>query len=300
MTVFKALSGNFTKNAEDDYKGTVDASLTARAVKGSETDENYEFHTTVKPGNGKAAIIVNFNYSESWEERYIEMVLDPDDDTIGLDAVVRNEDGSEQSRTILASYSKALAYSTEYNLMVQSRKLSDGSYAVYGYIDDFMVVEAEDLADPFQKGMHGLESMGVIGDASDYSDLFQGPYGAKAFMDEVLKLVGLTTTNIGYLDLWDLVEKVIISAEGELNTTLTFTDLSDDERLLVKDLSAVAAALKASGGASSGSSFSLGDFSVKSETSTGTETDSNIAYLQTEIARLLERLRDIPFTVGQA
>ena len=300
MTQFKAVSGAWTKNAEDDYKGTCDASLSARAIKGSETDENYEFHATVKPGNGKSAIIVNYAVDEDWNEHYVEMVLDPNGDTVKLEAVTRDETGVETSREPLASYNKSLAYNTEYNTRVVSHKLSDGSYAVYGYVDDFMLVIAEDLASPYQKGMHGLESLGILGDATDYSLLFKGPYGAKTFMDEVLKLVGLTTTNIGYVDLWPLVEKAIDYAEGELNTSMEFTDLSSDERLLIKDLSAVAAALKASGGASSGSSFSLGDLSVKSETTTETEASSNIAYLQAEIVRLLDRLRDIPFTVGQA
>jgi hypothetical protein len=122
----------------------------------------------------------------------------------------------------------------------------------------------------------------------------------KKFLDEVLKVVNLTTTNIGYSDLWDLVEKAIDYAESELNTTLTFVDLSGDYRLLIKDLAAVAAALKTSGGASSGSSFSLGDFSVKEETSTETEASSNIAYLQKEIARLFELLSEPAFMVGQA
>jgi len=168
MTQFKAVSGAWTKNAEDDYKGTCDASLSARAIRGSETDENYEFYAKVKPGNGKTAIIVNYTVGEDWKEHYIEMVLDPAGDTVKLDAVDRADDGTEETRTTLSSYAKALAYGTEYNVRVISQKLSDGSYAVYGYLDDFMLVQAEDLADPYQKGMHGLESLGVDGDATDY------------------------------------------------------------------------------------------------------------------------------------
>jgi len=122
--------------------------------------------------------------------------------------------------------------------------------------------------------------------------------GTRDFCDDVLKLVNLTTTQISYVDIWLLVQKAIEYASSELETSLSFGSLSFNEKLLVKDLSAVAAALKASGGASSGSSFNLGDFSVKSETSTVTEASSNIAYLQKEIARLLDLLRDILFTAG--
>jgi hypothetical protein len=300
MTEFKAVSGGWTKPAATTYKGTVDASLSARCIAGSEIDENIEFYATVKITTGKAALICNFTLDEDWNEHYVEMVLDPAGDTVKLEAVTRDADGAETNRVTLASRNMALAVATEYSCRIESKKLSDGAYAVYGYIDDFLLVEAEDLDVDFQTGMHGLESLGADTNYSEYSDLFSGPYGSRDFCNEVLKLVGLTTTNIGYTDLWELVEKAIDYAESELNTTLTFVSLGGDYKLLVKDLAAVAAALKASGGASSGSSFSLGDFSVKTETSTETEASSNIAYLQKEIARLLELLGEPAFKVAQA
>lgn len=300
MTEFKAVSGAWTKQADESYKGVVDASLSARAIAGSEADENVEFYASVKITTGKAAVLCNFTYDVDWNERYVEMVLDPTGDTIKLEAVTRDDTGAETSRVTLASRNMALAPATEYNCRIVSKKLSDGSYAVYGYIDDFLQVEAEDLDVDFQKGMHGLESLGADTNYSEYSALFSGPYGSRDFCDEVLKLVGLTTTNVGYIDTWALVEKAIVSAAGELEKSLDFLTMNDNERLLVKDLAAVAAALKASGGASSGSSFTLGDFSVKSETSTETEASSNIAYLQKEIARLLDLLREVPFRVAQA
>jgi hypothetical protein len=300
MTEFKAVSGDWTKPSEGIYKGTVDASLSARVIAGSETDENIELYATVKITTGKGAIICNYTLDEDWNENYVEMVLDPTGDTVKLEVVIRDETGAEASRTTLASRNMALAPATEYDCRIVSRKLSDGSYAVYGYIDDFLLVEAEDLAADFQKGMHGLESLGTDTQYSEYSELFSGPYGSRDFCDEMLKVVNLTTTNIGYTDLWDLVEKAIDYAESELNTTLTFVTLGGDYRLLVKDLAAVAAALKVSGGSSSGSSFSLGDFSVRQDTSTATQASSNIAHLKTEIARLLELLAETAFKVGQA
>jgi hypothetical protein len=298
--LFKAVSGGWTKPSEGAYKGVVDASLSARCIAGSEIDENIEFYATVKITTGKAAIICNFTLDEDWNENYVEMVLDPTGDTVKLEAVTRDETGVETSRVTLASRNMSLAAATEYDCRIVSKKLSDGSCAVYGYIDDFLLVEAEDLAADFQKGMHGLESLGVDTNYSEYSDLFSGPYGSRDFCDEVLKVVNLTTTNIGYTDLWDLVEKAIDYAESELNTTLTFVTLGGDYRLLVKDLAAVAAALKVSGGSSSGSSFSLGDFSVRQDTSTVTQANNNIASLKAEISRLLELLSEPAFKVAQA
>jgi hypothetical protein len=293
MTEFKAVSGGWTKPSEGNYKGVVDASLSARCIAGSETDENIEFYTTVKITTGKAALICNYKLDEDWNEHYVEMVLDPTGDKVTLEAVTRDDTGIETFRATLASRNMALAAATEYNCRIASKQLPDGSYAVYGYVDDFLLVEAEDLDTDLQKGMHGLENLGADTNYSEYSALFNGPYGSRDFCDETLKLVGLTTTNIGYTDLWDLVEKAIDYAESELNTTLTFVDLGGDYRLLIKDLAAVAAALKTSGG----SSFSLGEFSVKTETSTETEA-SNIAYLQKEIARLLELLNQPTFGVA--
>jgi hypothetical protein len=124
--------------------------------------------------------------------------------------------------------------------------------------------------------------------------------GARDFCDDVLKLVNLTTTQISYVNTWLLVQKAIEYATEELNSSLIFGSLNYNERLLIKDLAAVAAALKVSGGASSGSSFSLGDFSVKSETSTETEASSNIASLKAEITRLLDLLSEPAFKVAQA
>jgi hypothetical protein len=169
MTQFKAVSGAWSKNAEDDFKGTCDASLSARAIVGSEEDEDYEFYVKVKPGSGKAAVIVNYTVDVDWHEHYLEMVLDPTAGTIVLDAVDRDENGVETSRVALSSFSKTLAYSTEYLVRMVSKLLDDESYAVYGYVDDFMFAQAEDLASPYQKGMHGIESLGVLGNLSDYS-----------------------------------------------------------------------------------------------------------------------------------
>lgn len=295
---FEVVSGGWTKPSEGTHKGVVDASLSARAIAGSETDENIEFYATVKITTGKATLICNYTVDVDWNEHYVEMVLDPTGDTVKLEAVTRDETGAETNRVTLASRNMSLAPATEYNCRIVSKKLSDGAYAVYGYVNDFLLVKAEDLDTNYQKGMHGLESLGADTNYSEYNDLFSGPYGSRGFCDEVLKLVGLTTTNIDYTDLWDLVEKAIDYVESELNTTLTFVSLGGDYRLLVKDLSAVAAALKASGGASSGSSFSLGDFSVQSTSGTTTEASNNIAYLQKEIARLLELLNQPVFKVA--
>jgi hypothetical protein len=169
MTEFKAVSGGWTKPSEGNYKGVVDASLSARCIAGSETDENIEFYTTVKITTGKAALICNYKLDEDWNEHYVEMVLDPTGDKVTLEAVTRDDTGIETFRATLASRNMALAAATEYNCRIASKQLPDGSYAVYGYVDDFLLVEAEDLDANFQKGMHGLESLGADTNYSEYS-----------------------------------------------------------------------------------------------------------------------------------
>jgi len=166
---FKTLSGEFQK-INESLKGIIDESLSARAIRGSETEENYEFHVKVTVTSGKAAVIVNFTYDENWLEYYIEMVLDTANDTVTLEAVIRNADGTEKSRTTIASRPVTLETETEYSIRLVSKEIETGVYGVYGYLNDIMVVEAEDLASDYQKGMHGLECLGSASQYSTFKD----------------------------------------------------------------------------------------------------------------------------------
>lgn len=168
---FKTLSGTWTRETDSSIKGIVDASGTARSIGGSETAQDYEFYATVNITNGKAALIVNFTYSQDWEERYIEMILDQANDKVTLDAVIRNSDGTEQSRQTLASRNMTINLATDYRCRMVSKETTTNVYAVYGYINEFLLVEAEDLASAFQKGMHGFECLGSANEYSEFSNV---------------------------------------------------------------------------------------------------------------------------------
>jgi hypothetical protein len=99
------------------------------------------------------------------------MVLDPTNDKVTLDGVVRNADGTEKTRTNLASRDMRLEFETEYHCHVISKTLSDDSKAVYGIINDLVAVKAEDLAATFNAGMHGLECLGTADQCTEFSKL---------------------------------------------------------------------------------------------------------------------------------
>lgn len=169
MEFYKTVSGTWNRQVDDSIKGVIDTSKTARAITGSETDQDYEFYATIKITSGKGTLIVNFSYGDDWKEWYLEIILDPTANKVTLDAVIRNADGTEYSRDTLNSRNMTLETATEYKVRVKSREIESGVFAVYGYIDDFMVVEAEDLESGFDKGMHGFEALGADTEYSEFS-----------------------------------------------------------------------------------------------------------------------------------
>lgn len=119
------------------------------------------------------------------------MVFDVANNVVLLDAVTRFDDGSEESRETLASRNKTLSLDTEYNLKIVTEEIETGVYAAYCYVDNFLLLQAEDLDTIFQKGMHGFECLGADGDYSlfknaIYTDVF--PYNQN--LDRVKDLLG--------------------------------------------------------------------------------------------------------------
>jgi len=170
MVNFKVYAGQWSQ-AGALITGVVDATLSAYAVTGSETDANYVFDVTVTPDTEAAVgLIVNHTLDEDWNESYLVLVLHLDTDpcTVTLEAVTRDADGNETSRQILASRNMTLTAGTPYNVRVATETLGDGSFAVYGYIGNFLVVEAEDLAVQYSAGQRGFEILGVSGDSAQF------------------------------------------------------------------------------------------------------------------------------------
>lgn len=168
---FKTLSGTWNIEEDESFIGTIDTSETARTIAGSETEQDYELYAIVEINAGKASLIVNFTYTEDWEEQYLELILDPTNEKVTLEAVIRNADGTEKSRTTLASRNMTIEANKEYKVRLKSSEIESGVFAVYGYINKFMVAEAEDLATAFQKGMHGFECLGSDKQYSSFSNI---------------------------------------------------------------------------------------------------------------------------------
>ena len=101
------------------------------------------------------------------------MILEPENDKVALDGVVRNADGTEQTRTTLGSRNVTLQFETEYHCHMISKTLSDGSRAVYGIINDLLAVKAEDLAAALSAGIHGLECLGNADEHYELSKLLK-------------------------------------------------------------------------------------------------------------------------------
>ncbi len=154
----KTILGIWSQNG-NTIIGTVDATGKASAVEGSETDQNYthQAQVTIPASPGKAGLIVNHTYDAGWNEYYLAMYLDAANNVATLEAVVRNEEGAETSRNVLASRTFPVTIGQTYNLAVESEILSDGSFAVYGQVNDFTVVEAEDLLPLVGVGQRGFE-----------------------------------------------------------------------------------------------------------------------------------------------
>jgi len=170
MVDFEVYTGQWS-TINDVTEGTVDASGTARVVTGSESDHNYVFFATVIPVSAvKVGLIVNHTLDENYNESYLVFMLhlDTSPTTVTLEAVTRDSYGNETSRQTLASRNISLTANTPYVARVETETLSDGNFAVYCFIDDFMLVEAEDLLAQYSAGQKGFEILGNNGDSAQF------------------------------------------------------------------------------------------------------------------------------------
>jgi len=206
---FKTLAGTFTKQTDGSLRATIDASQSARAVRGNETDKDYEFYAKVTITTGKVAVIVNFTYDSSLLEYYVEMILDSTLNKVTLDSVIRNADGTENTRTNLDSRDMTINTATQYSIRIISKEISTDVYGVYGYLDGMMVVQEENLTTNFQIGMHGLECLGSAEQYSDYDEMFLQEMSYYTLLDSLLneirsiakkELVGNDGTDQDYYD----------------------------------------------------------------------------------------------------
>lgn len=192
---FRAVSGTWSLESDGSRKGIVDASLTARAVRGSETDEDYKFQADVDVSAGKASLIVNYTVDVDWKENYLAFTLDPTLLSVYLESVQRDDLGAEISRTTLALRAFSIAIG-RHRLKVLTRTLSDGSKAVYCFIDGFLVCEAEGLAEN-TLGMQGFECLGADTDYSTFSKIIysESQLAGYSSVEDVKAVLILTDTD---------------------------------------------------------------------------------------------------------
>jgi len=199
----KSLTGSWTKE-DGMLRGIVDANATARSIGGNLADQDYEVLATITITSGNASIIVNHTYNESSEECYVEVLLDLTNDAIKLDSVIRNTDGTEKTRTTLASYNLTIETGAVYNVKVVSKEISDDVFAVYGYINGFLVVEKEGLSSEFTIGLHGFECLGSENDYSEFNKVF------------IQKRTYYTTINTLLNEIRSIAQKELVGQDGTI------------------------------------------------------------------------------------
>jgi hypothetical protein len=186
-------------------------------VRGSEDDAEYAFEADVRIYSGKAGLIVNYQILEDWSERYIEFYVDPNAQECRLEAVTRDANGVETARILLAMRALKSAYGQTFRMKVSNVTIAGDPaiYAIYCYINDFLVCEIEELETPtWTEGMHGYTCLGADGDYSEFTpyDIATGTgaYSTITDVKEVLRMKDpLTTLNeieiencIAEADLW--------------------------------------------------------------------------------------------------
>jgi hypothetical protein len=215
LTRFKTITGTFFDVPNLGRKLTVDATLTGRVYTGAETDSNYIFKATISlHDNCKSGLICNRKvYADTWYENYLELVLDPTASQVRLEYVLRDNSANELLRQPLMARIMALQLDTQYKCSLESRLLSDGSYAVYGLIDDSIVVHAEDLAADFGAGMIGFETQGVEGDYAFILKLTENLYVPQCTPNDVRTLINTDLQD-------DEIENISVSADADLTDRL--------------------------------------------------------------------------------
>ena len=214
MDIYTVLTGTWSRDLNETIKGIVPSGANARSVAGEVTDTNYEFMVTVRVFAGTAAVLVNWYKDGSENTYYVELVLDPTNNTVKLDRVTRNSSDVETDRTNLVTRNMTIAMNTDYIVRLKS-VLVGAVYNVYAYIDGFSVAEAEDLPSNFRLGKHGFE---CFGSADDYS----------SFKMDTFWTIPVTYGTISLLKLHLGISDTNFNNEPELYEALRYADFRID------------------------------------------------------------------------
>jgi len=153
MEKIENKQGNWTVQTDGTLKGELGAFTRAYCVAGSEEDTNYDVYATLKLVTGtKASIIAFFTEGTNFEERYVECILDFENNKLLMELVNGAESVTVASRDFI------LTKNVEYEVRVVAK--SEGT--VLFYINNVAQLRIEDLSLIYTEGMHGYACEGTV------------------------------------------------------------------------------------------------------------------------------------------
>jgi len=149
-----------------ELKGKVPVAGRAYAIEGLETDTEYEILATIRVVKGTTASIIVFNTVSDSDERYIELILDAENDIVKLDRV----DGAARE-TI-----KEVTYTIDPNKQYECQVIAKTDSADKGYvvasINGVVIINETDLLDIYIAGKHGFACEGTTDDYAQFHKRF--------------------------------------------------------------------------------------------------------------------------------
>ena len=116
--------------------------------------------------------------------------------------------------------------------------------------------------------------------------------------DRVRNRVNLSSSDIGDSVVTESIVDACAEIMAETGLTIDYNNCTEGEAACMTDLAALYCLAYLTGGSAAGTSFTLGDLSVKQVTG-GVETPSP-AFLQQRVLRMIDALRESDFRVASA
>ena len=116
--------------------------------------------------------------------------------------------------------------------------------------------------------------------------------------DRVRNRVNLSISDIGDLIVAEFIVDTCAEVMAETGLTIDYNDCTEAEAACITDLAALYCLAYLTGGSTAGTTFTLGDLSVK-EVTGGVETPSP-AFLQQRVLKMIEALKESDFRVASA
>lgn len=107
--------------------------------------------------------------------------------------------------------------------------------------------------------------------------------------DRVRNRINLSSSDIADSIVTEFIEDAVAEVMRHTGLTIDYNNCTEDERSCITNLAALYCLTYLTGGSASGTSFTLGDLSVK-EVTGGVETPSP-AFLQQRVLEIIEKLR---------